>query len=341
MTTLAGRWAWGPATGIAGTQTAVAGYTAYALDDLDDAVRTRFSVPKDGTLSKIGVHVHAVTGNPPAYQVIFKDLANNAYGGCAAQAIDFTVTGFQWVTLATPATAAAGDYVQAVLEPTGTAPDAANCISVRETFMITNGFTLPKSYDFTGAWNERGLFCLGVLYDDDSVALPGLSSAGADIDNATTPDEMGGLFTVPFACKCVGARISVDPAGTPSDFVVSLLSAADAVLATKTWDATYENAGGYYVFGWDEVSLALATSYRLTIAPNSGGNIGPTIAYCDAVASREWFSEGVRWQLTERTDAGAWTNTNTAVPIFALILSEITLPDAGGGGISAGGMIIG
>lgn len=341
MTTLTGRWVWGPASGTVGPSPHANGFLTYPLDDLNDAIRVRFSVPKDGTLSKIGVYIDAVTGTPPAYQMVFKDMAGNAYGGCAAQSINFTATGWQWITLGTPATASAGDIIDAVLEPTASAPDASNCVTVRYKGMGALSF-LPQLATFTTSWILQGQHGVGVLYSDDSVAIPGVYDGCLDMDTDTTPDEAGGLFTLPFACKCRGIQVNVRLASAASDFTISLLDASNNVLGTATWDATYGADNGEYDFAFDEVSLSASTQYRAIIKPTTTTNVGLTMAQCDAAASKLWFPEGERWQLSERTDEGAWTNTATAVPMLGLILSEITLPDAGvSSGSWAGGMIIG
>lgn len=345
MTTLTGQYVWGPAS-MPGVPYNHTGYNTYALDDSNDAVRTRFLVPKDGTLSKIGVYVETVTGNPPAYQAVFKDTAGSAYGGCSAESIDFTVTGWQWVTLASPATANAGDLIDAVLEPTGSAPDASNCVTVRVSLGLADAITYPQGSYYSTSWTAESLLTVGVAYSDGSIAVPGLSSMALSIDTGTTPDEAGALFTLPFACKCIGAIFGIAPDNTFGDFGVSLLNAANNVLGTTgSWDisASGQSSAGLYVGRWDEVSLSASTNYRLIVTPSTTTNVGVGVAFCESANSAAYWPEYGRWTLTQRADSGAWSETALTVPLMALILSEITLPEAsgGGGGSWAGGMVIG
>jgi hypothetical protein len=343
MTTLTGNWVWGPATLPIAVYTG--GIVTQALNSATIYMRMRCVVPKDGTLDKIGIYIHAITGNPPAYSLGLYDMADSLYGGSAAEAYEYTATGFVWVTLSTPATASAGDMIDVKIAAGGTPPDASNCVTVRyQTSPLTT--RLPISHRYIGFLSETVGNQIGLAYSDGSIAYPGgVSMLPLSMHTGTTPDEGGALFQIPFACECAGVLL---PASffSNSDHRVRLYSAADAVLGTTPLiDASYVGTTGYYVYHFEEpVSLAADTNYRLAVLPAAAHAMSITVLTFDAVASRRWWPEGERWQLSTRTDAGAWTETDTALPMMALILSEITLPDEGspgGGGAWSGGMLIG
>ncbi len=330
MTTLSGRWVWGPASASISARSSLNSGSLFNLNDADNAVRVRFVVPKDGTLSKIGIRIDDIVGTPPAYSVSFKDGGGNLYGGCAAEDYTFSTDGYHWVTLATPATAQAGDLVLATLEPGGTAPDGGNYIQV-VYYMSALNTVLPVTQRYTTSWLSSTGSDFGVLYSDDSVALPGiLSGLPLGIRTSSTPDEGGALLRVPFACQCRGALTANYPANASADFEVRLYNAAGTVLASATHDGTYHGSGaGFYTYEWDAVTLAADTDYRLAILPTTTNYTYLNMQYHDAAASRAWWPEGARWQLSTRTDAGSWTEDDTAMPMLALILSEITLPEGG------------
>jgi hypothetical protein len=79
---------------------------------------------------------------------------------------------------------------------------------------------------------------------------------------------------------------------------------------------------------WDEILLHANQTYRLVVKPTSASNgVKPFGLVCaDATALQYAVPEGSRWQLTERTDAGAWTDTSAEILMMALIISDITLP---------------
>jgi len=351
MANKTGNFHWGPAAGF-GT---VPNEWSYTLDDSDDAVAAIFRVPKDGTLEKIGVYVQAVNGNPPPYHLAFyvvtgagiPDTATpTLYGGCAVKAYDFTVPGWIWVTLDTGANANAGDLVAAVLKPNpADPPDGANNIEVRRRVGTPDESWrgIQQTY-YTTSWQASGAgLSLGVMYTDNSIALPSHKELWRDIDTGTDPDEVGALFQVPFDCQCTGAFVSVYPEVAGSDFTVKLYSAADVVLASLAVDASQADADttrAIVLVMWDSVNLTADTNYRLTVLPGGLQDVQVASVETNELASREWFMEGERWQETRRADAGAWSEDATRIPIMGLWLTQITLPEGGGGGESAHGMII-
>ena len=92
-------------------------------------------MPRAGTVAKVGFFVTATAGAPPAYNAgIFNHTSGKAntaspYGGSAAQAFNLT-TGWNWLTLSSPATAVLGDFVSIALYPGATPPDGSNNVTV-------------------------------------------------------------------------------------------------------------------------------------------------------------------------------------------------------------------
>jgi len=314
-----------------------------------------FAVPKTGNMNKVGIEVTAVTGNPPPYNVsiVTVDASGNPgtvpYGGASIETVDFTGAGWNWITLATAAAGTAGDVVAARVWPNLAAgtPDASNFAQVRRAWPGQDTGPLITKY-YVASWSNSAGFGAGVMYDDNCIAAPAIMGYQYDIDTGTTPDEVGAQFTVPFACACTGAAIMRGVSVVSSDYVMTIYDDAGGTVATSgTVDISQGNqdAGMFAMHRWSSVNLEADTPYRLTLRPTSTGNVRVSVATVNEAESRYWFTEGTRWQLTQRTDAGAWSQVATALPMMGLILSSFDLPEAGtdAGTVTgwAGGMIIG
>lgn len=343
---------WGPAAGpILDTRYPITG----DLNDADNSMALCFAVPKTGNMNKVGIEATAVTGNPPPYNISLVtvdtsgDPGTVTYGGASIGTVDFTGAGWNWITLATPAAGTAGDIVAARVWPNLAAgtPDGSNYARVRLCYPGQDmGPTVAKYY--TARWNDSDGLGMGVMYDDNSIAAPAVMGYQYDIDTGTTPDEVGAKFTVPFACTCSGATVMRGASLPSSDHIIRLYDNAGGTVATTgTVDISEENQDEamYAVYRWASVNLAADTTYRLTLAPTTAGNVQVIVATVNEVESRYWFTEGTRWLCTERTDAGAWTDTTTKIPMMGLILDSFELPEAGtaAGTVTgwAGGMMIG
>jgi len=82
-----------------------------------------------------------------------------------------------------------------------------------------------------------------------------------------------------------------------------------------------------------DISLLGSTNYRVAVKPTSANNCQlrdhdlPGAVYMDAIEG------GQNWHYTERTDAGAWTQTTTKRPWIGLLVT------ANDDGVSTGGLI--
>jgi len=325
---------WGPAS-VGWRVPQVTTANDYHLDDADDSIATAFIVPKDGTIDRIGCYVRALVGNPPEYNVGlmvvtnatgFPDTTTN-YGGSATEGYDFAATGWVWITLTTPAVVAAGDYVAACVWPGVVAPDGGNYVAVEWYDGAGGGWQADMRYWlYAAAWSGSYGWAVAAMYDDGEVAIPAIvGNTYATIHTGTAPDEIGCRFTVPFNCTCVGASVGINPAAN-ADFDVCLYDAADVLLGSNAVDVSERQANSYYthVVQWDAVNLTAGATYRVTILPTTANN-GYALAFTlNELASRYWWPEGRRWQQTERTDAGAWTDTPLKLAMLALNLTSIT-----------------
>ncbi len=340
MTAVKILWGPGSASGIAAPNSAL---VATNLNDADNAVGWLFCVPKDGTITDVGFYVANRVGTPPNYNcgIVTIDSSGRptttAYGGSAITAYSPPSTGWKWVTLDTGATAQAGDFAAVHVYPTATAPDASNYAAItRQDVAALNGVGL---YYTTGWQTAIATSPLAVRYSDGAVVGIALSSntIHAQIRSNTDPDEVGCKFTVPAAMTCYGARFYANTAGWGASAAASvvLYNAADGTVASATIsDKDSVDDGAYVDVFWDAASLSAATTYRLILKPTvgSGGDIYATKWSFESTAALAAVPCGDAWQWTQRVDAGAWTDTNTAVAPMALWVSDITFSTTTAGG---------
>lgn len=339
MSTLCGLLTWGPFyPGIKASVTT--SWAGIALNAAAAKMASQFSVAKAGTINKAYIFVSSVTGSPPDYVATIVTVSQGPtttpYGGSAAQT--FTpVLGWNEITFATPATAVRGDLIALAITTGGTAPDASNYITV--SYGSCSAFPVlgtPSGYKYSVTsyykQSEYSAFVAGLRYSDGSPVAPLSTVTGdAEVESDTTPDEVGAKFSVPFACKLAGFRVLIyydHP--TLTSCKVTLYDASDNILAERTYTEDGNPLGSrQYIQYWLDapISLAANTSYRLTITATRTDygfypqEFVPLSATYDLPAVAEYS----RWQRTERTDGGAWTDTAGRLPLFTLWLSEVTL----------------
>lgn len=335
---------WGPASGIPvpGTNTVA------TLNDADNAVAWIFPAPKTGNIDTLSFALSAETGTSPAYNVglVTVDASGNptttAYGGSSAETQTFTSTGYKTQTFGTPAAVTAGDVLAGHIWPTGSAPDGSNSIAVIGGFNHAGAdfdASLPTTKRFTTSWATLGVDIpnFGIKYDDGTWYWGTItdSTNATAFDSADTPDEYGAKFTVPIAMTIAGVRLfEIDAPATGDSFVVKLYDSGGSTLKTGTIDADIDlTSGGLFdVYFTGTETLAASSTYRIGVTNSSATNtMTVNMLQFGANSQRAALPEGASWSKTTRVDAGAWTDDDTMVPQFGLIVTDITTSSGGGG----------
>lgn len=343
------RTLWGPITGI--TQLSISMTLTQQLNDADNSAALICQVEKDGTIDHVGVYITALVGNPSAYNVglVTVDASGlpttSAYGSSAIESYDFTATGWHDVTLATPATASAGDVFAIRVWPTGSAPDGSNNVTVRicEGSSSLSGLRLPQGARYTTSWAKLPVAVpsMSYRYSDEAWALTVASDilAGTPFDSADSPDEYGATFTVPFACTCFGLRVCVTPPSAGNTWTATLYDGDGSPAATV--DSDLDTNSSFFDVFFDGVSLTADTTYRIGITNSSASaTMRVNRISVAAAATRAGWIEGADWQGADRADAGAWTDRDTIIPIMGLWLSDITTAGGGIAGSIFGGAVV-
>ena len=240
---------------------------------------------------------------------------------------------------ASPATANASDFCAARVWPTGTAPDASNNVSINRDLVMgsvsAGTAEFPTSLRYVTSWSlESGPTPFAVQYSTDFIF--GNSVEDRVLDDTwqnSTPDEIGNLFTLPFTAICRGVRLATW--GTGGSTVIKLYDSSDNLLTSvPSFDADYLDSAELIVVYWDEITLIEGAQYRITVAGTTDNSGLGTVSWIfDTAADRACLPDGLIFQRTERTNGGAWTNTDTKIALISPLLVYITVPsDPGQGG---------
>lgn len=294
---------------------------------------------KAGNLRKVGFRTGAVTlAVALDIRVETVNVDGNATGTLWAANTSGTLlvpaaNTWYWVTLTADATLVVGED--------GGAPKVfAICIDFAgvgdlEIAGALSGMGRPggipylNTRDIGSTWTRsNNVPNVGLEYSDGSRpwcdAVPILSGSLRAFNNGSTPDEVGLRFKYPFKCELAGAIVRVATAS--SSYVITLYDAADVVLKTITVDTdiqanTSSTQPDFYPFTGTLPVITAGAIYRLTVTPNSATNVTLAEYDIDSAGTMESHSGGVEIYRTERTNAGAWTDTTTArsmvIPLVA------------------------
>jgi hypothetical protein len=219
-----------------------------------------------------------------------------------------------------------GDLIAVVFRLTG----AGNVTFQAMTNDIQVNF--PYSTAFTFTQNGR-VFPLAIKYDDSTYAdlgpahIPVLASVvNGTFDTTTTPDEVGNRFTPLFTHKVNGCWVK---SNRSQNFRVVLYDSDGTSVLTQTDEQALANVAAnakwnLYLPFLAEVTLDAGDTYRLVYKPTT---TTPSVSYCGyEVSNNALFAstqEGITTYMTERTDAGSWTDTNTKRILMGTRISAI------------------
>ena len=324
----------------------------YALDDSNDAESLLLIIPKDGTISEIGLLVTEVVGSPPDYNFALTtvDSSENptqtAYGGSSIEVFNPVSTGWKWQALGTDATASEGDLVAIHIWPGATPPTTSNCIDVSND--VLDYFPLfPQGKQFATSWSNRGgPISMAVKYNDGSIYGYPIDEGIQNIfDSLDSPDEVGCKFIFPFDAVCFGFRIFIADGSPDADFDAILYDSSNNILKSRS--VSDPNMFAFFSavdFWFDNINLYKDLTYRLVIK-STNTTLTVTVGGLRFPSLTEKGTKTMvglnNWSKTERTDGGSWTDTDTQVMWMALWLNDISTGtgETGSGGSNRFGYV--
>lgn len=225
----------------------------------------------------------------------------------------------------TKRTVAAGEFVAFVIEWDSTQGDLdLRCNDVVPWIDNSNEtFGSPWFVRKTASWvnigNVHGNFA--IRYDDGSYGyLPPLFPSSSrtfvnTFNSASSPDERGIKFSLPVKTRIRGAWLQVEARNDNFDIVV-YEDGEPTPIHTHSWDKDLSGNDDILSLWTCEFTPPLVLEanqvYRLVLKPTSAsGSVDTFYHTLETAALREAWGVPFDWEYTERTDAGAWTDTPT------------------------------
>jgi hypothetical protein len=317
----------------------------YRLDDSNDAIGYVYSLPKDGTITHLGIYMTAKNGTVPDYNIglVILDSSGNptttAYGSSASQTISPSTmdVGWHWIELSTPATdTLGGDNVAIHIWPSGTPPTSSNFAEFAWDDLYTAATPVHKR--FTTSWSDgAGIASSALQYSDSTIVGYPVTALIYDTIDSTTDDEWGVYFELPFSAKCNGVSVSfyTDFNDTETFNCILYDSSNTELVSRVITDIDHVGGGTYRMYlRWSDITINANTPYRLVIKATGSYLFGWGYTMQDSTYVSQFIPE-CTFYLTKRSNSGSWTDENTKVPYIGILISEITAegaaPSEGGG----------
>lgn len=327
------------------------------IDATADRVALIFQAPKTGTLDRMEFHVAGGTAlqdircgwQDVSLTTGFPDGTYDQYADLTGYSAGWNVPSYFGASgggSGAKRSVTQGDLLAFVIESTGGTPN------ITITVLLGSGATLPMpglAVNSTGSYASiDDMLCCSLYYDGESDATPinwcnlGITAISTQAFSTANPRQVGMKFTLPFACRVVGVGFVGD---IDNDMIVRLYnSATNDLLAsgcTLDKDLPGSQAGNTFI-EWrfpSAQSLSANTAYRVAFENTSA--TANTIRYADFNDNGDVAGWGggknCYWTQTDLAYASlvneaSWTDTNSRVPFFYLIIDGLDDGAGGGGG---------
>jgi hypothetical protein len=333
-------------------------YQTLTLNGTADRLGIVFRAEEAMTVTSIQFRQGAVTGDPDDLRVGLQSVLATTgiydgtwLGGSTNYFTYGPVSGnnntFVTCTLPTSVSLTRGQVVAIVLQPVtggGSGWDTSEFMTISRTMAnVAYGHRGPYAIDNgTKSTNQNPVYIVNT--STRSYGFPIESITSRSLNSGSTPDEWGMYFRVPSGVcstyKIHGVRIAgVASAG---DWRLRLYDTdGSTVLQEVLVDKDQVSMGTAYPsqIYWtdtDLVTLNAGSYYRIAFAPTTTTNTGAIYAWqIDSAADRICFlGDAADVSATERTNAGAWTETDTRLWAMQALIIDMTAP-TGGGGLAA------
>jgi len=318
--------------------------TGPIIDATGEKVGFVFQVPKTGTIDRVCFRVRDVTTSQTLRAGLETvDATTGAptgtqYGGSAVgtQAAPVQQT-FYEVTLGTAASATAGDTVALVVQFDSTVGN----LRLGQIDGLSGGprAGIPYINHYTTAWakSQSGVPLMAIRYDDGSYenigAMPFASRTDTAFNSGSTPDEIGNYFTLPGPMRAAGVFAIATPTGA---FDIVFYEGSTALRTISVDPDVVGNAGAveFFLRFSSPVSLTASTAYRIVFKPTTTTNISVRQLGVLSTAMLDVLPGGSDWYKTSRSDAGSWTEDNTArIWGLGILFDQIDDGASAGGGV--------
>lgn len=331
-------------------------YSDFTINAASDKVAFIVQCPKDGTLDGFEWRAATVGNNPDnGLRCSFQDLdaTTGLPDGTQDQYRDITgtISSNTWQNPGlitsdgtdggSKRTVSSGEMLACVVEfvnfvaSDSVSISAFSCLSsvVPGGCYIGNGTT--------GTYNKTTSALPNILlkYNDGTYGKfylpigPWSAVANTSFANSSTPDEIGMRLQVPIQCQVIGVWVR---AAIANDADIVLYDNSDVAQRTVSIDKDnqYSLTARMRFYYFDPYTLAANTTHRIILKPTTTGGVTLGRLTIDSSSYLAALPTGAEWYETSRTDAGAWTDTNTNYPFMGLIVNGYETTT---GGSSSGG----
>ncbi len=338
---------WVPPWHVFGPTGVAISFSGHQMDASTEHVAFILKVPKTGTLDQFEFMTGSIAtfpGNGLRCSFQDVDLTTGQHDGTVDQhrVIAASPGANTWVSpglitsdgtdTGTKRTVTAGEYLACVIDfnPTYT----TGSVFINTAGSGGHSYATPYSVANGVKQSSTNIPLLALKYNDGSyVPIQGVypfATHSSDVyNNGSTPDECGLIFRFPVAVKVGGCWLRADMDGD-SDIVL-YDSDGTTPLSTVSTDLNVRGnttATICFLPFASEVQLAANTDYRLVLKPTTATS-GSLFWFAVNSTAHLAMVAGSAFHWTERTDAGAWSQTTTRMPWIGLMVTAID--DAGGG----------
>lgn len=314
--------------------------TSSTLDANGEKIAFVVMLPASGNISTVSVSI-STNGTDGDYTCQIQTVdtttglpTGSAYGGGSTETLSITTDGFKTWTLATPATATAGDFVAVVFTQAG----AGNNAFARQLNATAQFFPYILTDLSAGSWStpiDEATLLISLGYSDGTFPyIPGCFGTNAGAATKTykstdNPDEYGLTFTPPGPLQLDGVWWwGTVPTG--QNVVIKLCSSLTtttevATLATLPGDAINDGETGWRSIKFaTPVTLTAGTVYIIGLSPSSTANMTLGAWTFASNAAMEASPLGKGAYLATRNDTGkTWTADSTTQPMLIPIFSQV------------------
>jgi len=310
--------------------------TSALMDASGEAVGFTLVAPKAGTISKIGFRTGTVTTGQSLdirIETVGSDMfpsgtlwAANTNGNQAI--LDTDDNKWFWVTLTAGAVVAQGQQFCVAIRWVSTVGNL-NIAYTSSSTATAGGVPFAASYTTSWAFTAA-IPNIAVEYSSPTSrpflgTLPVLAHNSITFNNGSSPDEIGIIFQYPVPCKIIGAIAKINEVVTT--FAVKLYDSDGSTVLESVTNIDAESnqaSSGQVVILFDTQPIINANmNYRLTLLPETAASITTKELEVDTASTMEALDGGANIYRTDRTDAGAWSQTTTKRPLLTPLISAI------------------
>lgn len=293
--------------------------------------RVIFGVSVASSLSNVRVSLYSVSSGNPNAETHYRAHSPSAFAaGAMFRSGWLTTTG---LNAGSKRAVAHGELMAVVLSWDFTPSGAASLSWVTADGSPSPANNLHYFASYNGSsWSKSAITPrLSIEYSDGAIEPVGWFPAHSlvntpNLSNASTPDEVGLRFVLPFTATLSQAALWTGALGA-APFAFKVYDAADVELGSFSIAGTQElqDADSPVFSHFNDIVLTQGEVYRFVALPGSASNC--TLGYftINDYARRSFAGRG-QFYYTARTNGGAWTDNDDLMPMFLLGFSDLVPP---------------